>query len=690
MTHFLQRTALIALATGALGACSTPEMNGSLRPNFPVRAPEPPPPEAAPTAPPAPVPAPPPADTPTTAAPAAPVEQRPLEPLSTAPPSAPAPTVAPTAGPPPGPAPARQPPPRPAPPPPPAYRTVTTRSVTGKVIEVEGRAVSYKVKKGDTLEEIADKLGTTVRQLREDNGVGRRAKIHPGQVLKGPTSPAHAYVTGSGDTLYSIARRFGVSAEALRDENGLGRSNSLRLGQQLRLPDGYDDHGPLTSTTRVPVAAGPLVAETAPAEVPAAPPPPPRSASSQPAPAQPSFRTVTTRSVTGKVVEVEGRAVTYKVKRGDSLEKIARKLDATVDQLREDNDLSRREKIQPGQTLKGPASTASAYVAGPGDTLSAIARRFGVTAEALRAENDLSRSASLRSGQKLRLPDGFDDHGPLTTTTRVPLATPTPPAVSSPSPAAASATPTAPRPYAPAPRPYAPAPIGSTPSAAPSETPTTPSPRPYAPAPRPYAPAPIGSTPSAAPSATPTTPAPRPYTPPAPRPYTPPARPYTPPTYAPPTGVPGPSVAPLPMATPGDAQISELGRGRFMWPLQGPIISDFGPKAPGQRNDGINIGAQVGASIRSAAAGDVVYAGDQVPGFGNLVLIKHADGWVTAYGHLSRVMVKMQQKVAQGQEIGLAGATGGVSEPQLHFEIRYAPSPLERAKPIDPKLVLPK
>jgi murein DD-endopeptidase MepM/ murein hydrolase activator NlpD len=122
----------------------------------------------------------------------------------------------------------------------------------------------------------------------------------------------------------------------------------------------------------------------------------------------------------------------------------------------------------------------------------------------------------------------------------------------------------------------------------------------------------------------------------------------------------------------------------------GQIVSDFGPKGGGQRNDGINIGAQVGVSIRAAAAGDVVYAGDQVPGFGNLVLIKHANGWVTAYGHLSRVTVKMQQKVAQGQEIGLAGATGGVAEPQLHFEIRYAPNPLERAKPIDPKLVLPR
>jgi murein DD-endopeptidase MepM/ murein hydrolase activator NlpD len=139
----------------------------------------------------------------------------------------------------------------------------------------------------------------------------------------------------------------------------------------------------------------------------------------------------------------------------------------------------------------------------------------------------------------------------------------------------------------------------------------------------------------------------------------------------------------------GDAQISQLGRGRFIWPLQGEVVSEFGPKSAGQRNDGLNVRASAGDSIRAAAAGDVVYAGDQVPGFGNLVLIKHADGWVTAYGHLSRIDVKMQQKVTQGQQIGQAGASGGVSEPQLHFEVRYAPSPLERARPVDPRLVLP-
>jgi murein DD-endopeptidase MepM/ murein hydrolase activator NlpD len=142
--------------------------------------------------------------------------------------------------------------------------------------------------------------------------------------------------------------------------------------------------------------------------------------------------------------------------------------------------------------------------------------------------------------------------------------------------------------------------------------------------------------------------------------------------------------------TASDSQISQLGRGRFIWPLRGEVISAFGPKGTGQRNDGINIRVNLGDPVRAAAAGDVVYAGDQVPGFGNLVLVKHAEGWVTAYGHLSRVDVKIQQRVTQGQQIGQAGNTGGVGEPQLHFEVRYAPTPADRARPIDPNLVLPK
>jgi murein DD-endopeptidase MepM/ murein hydrolase activator NlpD len=134
----------------------------------------------------------------------------------------------------------------------------------------------------------------------------------------------------------------------------------------------------------------------------------------------------------------------------------------------------------------------------------------------------------------------------------------------------------------------------------------------------------------------------------------------------------------------------QLGRGVFAWPVRGDLIAGFGARGTGQRNDGIDIRAPAGEAVRAAASGDVVYAGDQVPGFGNLVLIKHADGWVTAYGHLARVEVRMQQKVTQGQQIGEVGTSGGVTEPQLHFEVRYAPNPQERARPVDPQLVLPK
>lgn len=199
-------------------------------------------------------------------------------------------------------------------------------------------------------------------------------------------------------------------------------------------------------------------------------------------------------------------------------------------------------------------------------------------------------------------------------------------------------------------------------------------------APAAVAAAPVTPPPAAAAAPPPVAVAPRPQVPPpapAPRPATP-------------TPAPAPA-APLVSSnrTPADAQIAQLGRGRFVWPLRGDIVSTFGPKGTGKRNDGVNIRARSGEPVRASAAGDVVYAGDQVPGFGNLVLIKHADGWVTAYGHLARIDVKMQDRITQGQQIGQAGATGEVGEPQLHFEVRYAPTPQDRARPIDPMLVLP-
>ena len=138
-----------------------------------------------------------------------------------------------------------------------------------------------------------------------------------------------------------------------------------------------------------------------------------------------------------------------------------------------------------------------------------------------------------------------------------------------------------------------------------------------------------------------------------------------------------------------DAQVAALGRGRFLWPVRGALLSAFGAKGPGQRNDGLNIAVSAGDAVKASAAGEVVYAGNSIPGFGNLVLVKHTGGWVTAYAHLASLAVRMRQTVTQGQQLGDAGQTGSVDRPQLHFEIRYAPSPAQKARPIDPASILP-
>jgi murein DD-endopeptidase MepM/ murein hydrolase activator NlpD len=145
---------------------------------------------------------------------------------------------------------------------------------------------------------------------------------------------------------------------------------------------------------------------------------------------------------------------------------------------------------------------------------------------------------------------------------------------------------------------------------------------------------------------------------------------------------------PAASASPSDVQIASAGRGRFTWPVRGQILSTFGPKGPGQRNDGLNIASNAGQRVAAAAPGEVVFAGE-LPGFGNLVLLKHDGGWVTAYAHLSKLGVKMRDRVAQGQEVGQVGQTGLVDRPQLHFEIRYAPTPREKARPVDPAMLLP-
>ncbi len=109
---------------------------------------------------------------------------------------------------------------------------------------------------------------------------------------------------------------------------------------------------------------------------------------------------------------------------------------------------------------------------------------------------------------------------------------------------------------------------------------------------------------------------------------------------------------------------------RFLWPVQGPVAVGFGNRGKGVRNDGINILARRGAGVRAAENGVVAYSGNAVRGFGNLVLIKHAGGWMSAYAHNDVLLVRTGQKVRRGETISRVGSTGSVGRPQLHFELR--------------------
>lgn len=113
-----------------------------------------------------------------------------------------------------------------------------------------------------------------------------------------------------------------------------------------------------------------------------------------------------------------------------------------------------------------------------------------------------------------------------------------------------------------------------------------------------------------------------------------------------------------------------MGGKGFIWPLKGEVVAEFGPLAKGQNNDGINIAAPRGTPVRSTENGVVAYVGNELKGFGNLLLIKHADGWVSAYAHNDQVMVRKGDSVKRGQQIATVGSSGGVDTPQLHFELR--------------------
>ncbi len=120
----------------------------------------------------------------------------------------------------------------------------------------------------------------------------------------------------------------------------------------------------------------------------------------------------------------------------------------------------------------------------------------------------------------------------------------------------------------------------------------------------------------------------------------------------------------------------------FWWPLNGGVLTSYGAATGGGHNDGINIAAPRGTPIAATEGGTVAYAGNELRGYGNLVLIKHADGWISAYAHCDELLVKKGDQVYRGKAIAKVGETGNVSEPQLHFELRRG------NRPVDPRQFL--
>jgi murein DD-endopeptidase MepM/ murein hydrolase activator NlpD len=115
----------------------------------------------------------------------------------------------------------------------------------------------------------------------------------------------------------------------------------------------------------------------------------------------------------------------------------------------------------------------------------------------------------------------------------------------------------------------------------------------------------------------------------------------------------------------------------FRWPVRGKVITGYGAKTNGKSNDGINLAVPEGTPVKAAEDGVVAYSGNELKGYGNLVLVRHSNGYVTAYAHASELLVKRGDTIKRGQIIAKSGQSGEVGSPQLHFEIRKGSNPVD-------------
>ncbi len=155
------------------------------------------------------------------------------------------------------------------------------------------------------------------------------------------------------------------------------------------------------------------------------------------------------------------------------------------------------------------------------------------------------------------------------------------------------------------------------------------------------------------------------------------AQPVKPAPVAPQAAAPAPQPeAKAPVAEP-EQTASVSSAGDFRWPARGRVIAGFGANGG---NEGINIAVPEGTPVKAAEAGTVTYAGSEVKGYGNLVLVRHENGFVSAYAHNGSLSVKRGEQVKRGQVIATSGQTGNVTSPQLHFEIRKGATPVDPMK----------
>ena len=316
---------------------------------------------------------------------------------------------------------------------------------------------------------------------------------------------------------------------------------------------------------------------------------------------------------------------TITVKSGESLYEIAKSYKVPLRLLIEANRLAPPYVVHDGQQLVLPQTQA--VVVNNGDSIDTIALRYGVDESALVRVNDIKPPFKVRIGQVLILPACVEP-GPILAG---PTASPPPASPGAASPSGVQVMPLSPPP-------------GVAAAANPA---------------KPGSPGPAASPGTAA--------APSQFANPLP------ARPATPPQAS----------AEGPGANEKTAALPPSGPARFQWPLRGTLLSGFGAKESGLFNDGINIAAARGQPVLAAADGVVAYAGNEIRGFGNLVLVKHAEGWMTAYAHNETLLVKRGDRVKRGETIATVGSTGNVSSPQLHFELRHG------SHAVDPTKYLP-